>query len=241
MSRRSEARRPGAPDKQNVGALMGVIAENYRRIRAGIPQDVALIVAAKGRTPEEVAEVIEAGARMVGENYVQEAERIVSTLGEVARRVEWHMIGHLQRNKANRALGLFDVIQTVDSVKLARVLDARAREPVRVYVEVNAGEEESKSGVAPGDVKGLLEELSGLEKLRVGGLMAMEPYFEYPERARPCFVRMRELFEELGKLRVPNVEMKVLSIGMTNSYQVAIEEGANMVRVGTAIFGPRPG
>jgi len=220
---------------------MRSVAENYERIRAAVPQDVALVVAAKGRTPHEVGEVIEAGAGIIGENYVQEAERAVAALGEAARRVEWHMIGHVQRNKVNKALPLFDVIQTVDSARLARALDGRATRPLRAYVEVNVGAEESKSGVAPGDVRGLLEEVAGLENLRVEGLMAMEPYFDDPERARPYFRRVRELFDAMRELSLPNVEMKVLSMGMTNSYQVAIEEGANMVRVGTAIFGPRPG
>ena len=220
---------------------MGSAADKYRRIRAAIPQDVALVVAAKGRSPQEVVEVVEAGARIVGENYVQEAERAVSALGDAARRVEWHMIGHLQRNKVNKALPLFDVIQSVDSAKLARALDGRAQRPLRALVEVNVGAEDSKSGIAPGEVKGLLTEISGLKNLRVEGLMAMEPYFDDPERARPYFRRLKELYEGMRELDLPNVEMKVLSMGMTSSYQVAIEEGANMVRVGTAIFGPRPG
>ena len=220
---------------------MGKIAENYRRIRDSLPEDVVLLVAAKGRTPEQVAQVVEAGARVIGENYVQEAQSAVAGLGAAARQVEWHMIGHLQRNKVNKALPLFDVIQTVDSLRLARTLDARARSALRTFVEVNVGGEDGKSGVAPAEVKALLDEMAGLQKLRVEGVMTMEPYFEDPERARPYFQRMRALYEDLAGLRWPNVEMKVLSMGMTNSYRVAVEEGANMVRVGTAVFGPGPG
>lgn len=219
----------------------GSIGENYGRIRAGIPDEVALVVAAKTRTPEEITEVVAAGARIIGENYVQEAEAAASALGEAARQIEWHMIGRLQRNKVNKALRVFDVIETVDSARLARAIDSRAAGPARVYVEVNVAGEESKSGVAPGEVKPLLEEISGLPHLRVEGLMTMEPYFEEAERARPYFQRMKKVFDEARELDLPNVKLKVLSMGMSTAYRVAIEEGANMVRVGTAIFGPRAG
>jgi len=151
------------------------------------------------------------------------------------------MIGHLQRNKVNKALTLFDVIQTVDSVRLASAISGRASAPVRVYVEVNVGGEQSKSGVAFDEAADLVRAISEMDNLRLEGLMTMEPYFEDPELARPYFRRMRELFEELRGLGLPNVDMRVLSMGMTHSYRVAIEEGANMVRIGTAIFGPRTG
>jgi len=218
----------------------GEIAASYRRIRAQVPERVRIVVAAKSRTPEEIAEAIEAGADAVGENYVQEAEAARAALGEAAARVEWHMIGHLQRNKVNRALPLFDVVQTVDSARLARTMSERAAQPMCVYVEVNIGAEEKKSGVTPERVEGLLTELSSLSNIRVEGLMTMEPFFEDPEKARPYFQRMNRLFESLRALELPNVSLDVLSMGMTNSYEVAVEEGANMVRIGTAIFGPRP-
>jgi hypothetical protein len=215
--------------------------ENYRRIRKSLPPEVALVVAAKGRTAEEVAGVIEAGAPIVGHNYVQEAQAMRAALGPAAASAEWHMIGHLQRNKVNRALPLFEVIQSLDSPRLARALSSRAECPVRACVEVNIAGEESKYGVPPGGVRALLEEAAALPNLRVEGLMTMEPYREDPEEARPFFRRMRELFEELKGLDLPGLDLRVLSMGMTNSYRVAVEEGANMVRVGTAIFGPRPG
>jgi len=217
----------------------GTITENYRRIREGVPADVAIVAAAKTRTSEEIVEAVGAGVRIIGENYVQEAEAARAALGEAAREVEWHMIGHLQRNKVNKALPLFDVVQTVDSLKLARSLDARAEGPLRVYVEVNVAGEESKSGVAPEGVRSLLEEIGEMQNLRVEGLMTMEPYFDDAERARPYLRRMKGVFDELRAAALPGVDLKVLSMGMTNSYRVAIEEGANMVRVGTAIFGPR--
>ena len=216
-------------------------ADNYRRIRDALPEEVALVVAAKGRSAREVAQVIEAGAAVIGENYVQEAERLRAGLGEEAGRVEWHMIGRLQRNKVNRALPLFDMVQSVDSLRLARALDERAERPVRVLLEVNVGGEESKSGVAPEGVGPLLEQVAALEGLRVEGLMTMEPYLADPDEARPYFRRLRELFERLGEAGLPNVRMRVLSMGMTHSWRVAVEEGANMVRIGTAIFGPRAG
>ena len=218
---------------------MGRIADNYRRVRESIPEHVQLVVAVKGHAPEEVGEVIEAGARIIGENYVQEAEAAIAALGAKARSAQWHLIGHLQRNKAARALALFDVIQSVDSMKLAAALAARGQRPLPVYVEVNVAGEQSKSGVRPQQVKALLEEMSGLQGLRVEGLMTMEPYLEDAELARPYFRRMKELFEALREEKYPNVDLKVLSMGMSNAYEVAIEEGSNMVRIGTAIMGPR--
>ena len=217
----------------------GRIAENYIRLRQQVPDHVAIVVAAKARSPQEIAEVIEAGASAIGQNYVQEAEAAAAALGELAGKADWHMIGHLQRNKVNKALPLFQVIQTVDSLRLAEALDERARSPVRVYLEVDIGGEQAKSGAAPSDVKGLLEAASRLGNLRVEGLMTMEPYFDDPERARPYFRRMKGLFDELKGLRLPNADLRVLSMGMTHSCRVAIEEGASMIRVGTAIFGPR--
>ena len=217
----------------------GRIAENYRRIREELPGEVEILVAAKGCNPDELADVMQAGARIFGENYVQEAEAAVAALGERAGTAQWHMIGHLQRNKVIKALGLFDLIQTVDSARLARALNDRAAEPLGVLVEVNIAGEESKSGVAPGEVLPLLEEISALDKLRVEGLMTMEPYFDDSEEARPYFVRMRELFEKLRGVSLPNVDLHILSMGMSNSWRVAAEEGASMVRLGTAIFGPR--
>jgi len=218
----------------------GLIADNYRRIRDELPDGVGVVVAAKGRASREVEEVIEAGARMVGENYVQEAQAMRAALGEAADAVQWHMIGPLQRNKVNRAIGLFDVIQTLDAVRLARALDERSPAPMRTYLEVNIGDESSKSGVDPGHVPAMLEELSTLGHIRVEGLMTIEPYFEDPEKARPYLARMRDLFDRLRPVSFPNVDLRTLSMGMSGSWRVAVEEGATMVRIGTAIFGPRP-
>jgi len=215
------------------------VAENYRRIRESIPAHVTLVAAAKTRSPEEVAAAIDAGAQVIGENYVQEAERKRSALGSRADRVRWDLIGHLQSNKVNKALPVFDLIQTVDSPRLASAIDKRAQRTVPVYIEVNIAAEQTKSGASPEAVLDLARHICQLQHLRLEGLMTMEPYFDEPERARPYFRRMKDLFERLRDAELPGAALSVLSMGMTNSYRVAIEEGANMVRVGTAIFGER--
>lgn len=217
------------------------IADNFRRIRDQLPEEVALVVAAKARTLDEVTDVIKAGACIIGHNYVQEAETALRELGDVAGRVEWHMIGPLQRNKINRALPLFRVVQTVDRMSLARALNDRTPEPLRVYLEVNVGAENSKSGARLEDLPTFLQDVALLGNLRVEGLMTMEPYSEDPEKARPYFAQMKKLFDELREQSLPNVDLKVLSMGMSHSWRVAVDEGSTMVRIGTAIFGPRAG
>ena len=226
------------------------ITENYQKIREEIPEDIIVVVASKTRTPEEIVEAIEAGATDIGENYVQEAEKMKQELGEKANTIKWHMIGHLQKNKINKALPVFDVIQTIDSLGKAQAIDKRAeragKSVIPVLVEINIGSEDSKAGVKPEEhepfeeyMEKLIRDASRLEHLRVEGLMTMGPRFGNPEDSRPYFRRTREIFEKIRGLNIPNVDMKYLSMGMTNSYRVAIEEGSNMVRIGTAIFGGR--
>ena len=215
------------------------IAENYRAVRESLPQYVKIVAACKTRSAEEVEAIIDAGVTMVGENYVQEAEDKHAALGEKANQVEWHMIGHLQKNKINKALPVFDCFQCVDSAKLARHLNKRADRILPVYIEVNIAGEESKYGIEPSRTRDLARRICEVPKLRLEGLMTMEPYFEDPEDARPYFRRMRALFERLREETLPGASLEVLSMGMTNSYRVAVDEGSNMVRVGTALFGPR--
>ena len=217
------------------------IEENYRRIRDSLPPEIDIVAAAKGRTPVEIRHVIAAGARIIGENYVQEAELHHSSLGEAGDQVEWHMIGHLQRNKVNKALPLFDMYQSVDSPRLARALEKRLEQPMPVLIEINIGGEDSKHGVPYDQAEELVEKAGLMPNLQVRGLMTMEPYCEDPEDARPYFRRMKDLFDRLRDQDLAGVEMETLSMGMTHSYEVAVEEGANMVRIGTAIFGPREG
>ena len=216
-----------------------MIKENVQRILAELPEGVQLVAAAKTRTPEEIHQAVEAGLEIIGENYVQEAEQAFQVIGN---RVQWHMIGHLQRNKVKKAVRIFDLIETVDSIRLAREIDESCRKIGKimpVLIEINSGEETQKAGVMPGDAPALIKEMSALENISVVGLMTMGPFTGDPEDARPYFVKTKEIFEELKQMELPRVEMKHLSMGMSNSYRVALEEGANMVRIGTNIFGER--
>ncbi len=220
------------------------ITENYQNIRADIPDDVTIVLAAKTRSPEEVLEAIEAGATDIGENYVQEAEAAYEELGDAVKRVRWHLIGNLQKNKINKALQVFDVFQTIDSLKKARDVNTRAARIAKVlpvYIEVNVGEESSKAGMPPeyDEIEQLVRNMAQLESLKIEGVMTMGPFWGDPEELRPYFRQTKRIFDKLAGLGIPNVEMKTLSMGMSDSYNVAIEEGANMVRLGTIIFGPR--
>jgi len=226
------------------------ISANYSRIRQEVPDYVTILVSCKTRTTEEIEEVINAGATDIGENYVQEAGQIYGTLRKKTAKLRWHMIGHLQTNKINKALRIFDVIQTVDSLGKAAAIDKRlerARKQIMsVFVEINIGSEDSKVGIKPEEhepfeeyIGKLITDMSGFEHLRIEGLMTMGARFGNPEDSRLYFARMRKIFENIKGLDLANVDMKYLSMGMTNSYKVAIEEGSNMVRIGTAIFGER--
>lgn len=221
------------------------MTENYQRIRKEIPGNVTIVLAGKTRTPEEIMKVIEAGATDIGENYVQEAERIYTCLGEKARKVRWHMIGALQRNKINKALPIFDVIQTIDSLKTAAAINRRAeragKKIITVYIEINIAGEITKDGIKPDYeiIESLVREISKLQHLGLEGLMTIGPALGNPEDSRPCFRKTKEIFERIRALNLANVNMKTLSMGMTNSYKVAIEEGSNMVRLGTIVFGKR--
>lgn len=215
------------------------IARAVKRILETLPPGVILVAAAKSRTPEEVRAAIRAGVTCVGHNYVQEAAHMIPLIKEPVR---WHMIGHLQTNKAKRAVELFDMIETVDSWRLAQEIDKRCAaigKVMPVLVEINSGREASKTGVLPEEVDELVWRLSELPHIRVQGLMTMGPRFGNPEDARPYFRITREAFERLAAANIPNVEMRYLSMGMSNSYLVALEEGANMVRIGTLLFGER--
>ena len=215
------------------------IKENAQKILNELPGGVELMAAAKMRTPQEILEAVEAGVKIIGENYVQEAERAYATVGSKA---SWHFVGHLQRNKVKKAVGIFDMIETVDSVEIAKEIDKRCDQVGKVMpvlIEINSGREEQKSGVLPENTEQLIREISGLRNIKVMGLMTMGPRFGNPEDSRHYFVETRKIFDQVRQLGLPNVEMKYLSMGMTNSYKIAIEEGANIVRIGTKIFGER--
>jgi len=215
------------------------IRENVAKILAELPAGVELVAAAKARTPAEILEAVEAGVKTIGENYVQEAAAALAAIG---RRVKWHFIGHLQTNKVKKAVELFDMIETVDSPELAAEIDKRSRNAGRVMpvlIEINSGEEEQKFGVRPKEAEALLLKIAPLENIQIQGLMTMGPFEGNPEEARPYFKITKQLFDAFKASGLPGVEMTWLSMGMTNSYRIAIEEGANMVRIGTKIFGPR--
>jgi pyridoxal phosphate enzyme (YggS family) len=216
------------------------IKDNVAAFLSELPAGVELVAAAKTKTPAEILEAVEAGIKFIGENYVQEAATAFEVVG---RRAQWHFIGHLQSNKVKKAVEIFDMIETVDSVDLAREIDKRSRAAGKimpVLVEINSGEEGQKFGVLPKDAEALIREIAPLQNVKVEGLMTMGPFEGDPEDARPYFKITKSLFDRFKSLAIPNVAMIRLSMGMTNSYRVAIEEGANMVRIGTKIFGPRP-
>ena len=215
------------------------IGDNVRMILAELPDGVELVAAAKNRTPEEVVEAVEEGVRIVGENYVQEAERARVVVGD---RVRWHFIGRLQGNKAKKAVGIFDMIETVDSVEIAGEIDNRCRQigkTMPVLVEVNSGREAQKTGVMPEHAGQLIREITSLPNIRVMGLMTMGPASGHPDETRRCFAETRKLKENIAGLDLAGVEMRYLSMGMTDTYMIAVEEGANIVRIGTKIFGQR--
>lgn len=201
---------------------------------------IRLVAVSKTMPAEVVREAIEAGITDLGENYIQEAKEKINALATYP--VTWHYIGHLQSNKAKYAVRLFDLIHSVDSLKLAKELDKYANKNdkiQRILIQVNVAREDSKSGVYLEDSVQLLREVSRLENISVKGLMTMPPYFNAPEKVRPFFAALRQFRDQIKKEAIPNISMDELSMGMTGDFETAIEEGATMVRIGTAIFGDR--
>ncbi len=224
------------------------IAHNLKQVHAAIataahragrdPVAVRLVAVSKTVDLERLQAAIAAGHRLFGENYLQEAKAKIEALG---REVSWHLVGHLQTKKAKGAVQLFDLIHAVDRLKLAQALGAAAARLDKIQdilIQVNQGGEETKSGVAPEAAPELLQEVARLPHLRVLGLMTMPPWFSDPEAVRPYFRALRELRDRLRDLS--GLPLPELSMGMSGDYEVAVEEGATLVRVGTAIFGPRP-
>lgn len=228
---------------QNIAAIRERIEAAARRAGRS-PSEVSLMAVTKTHPPELIREAYDAGLRLFGENRVQEFAGKADALADLSA-AEWHMIGHLQTNKAGKAVELFGAVDSVDSIKLAEKLDAGARtqnKKLPVLIEINVGGEQAKSGVAPGSR--LLEELlltaPRLEALQFRGLMTVPPFVDDPEAARPFFRKLRELRDAIAMRKLPDIAMDVLSLGMSHDFEVAIEEGSTCVRVGTAIFGDRP-
>jgi pyridoxal phosphate enzyme (YggS family) len=214
-----------------------MISENVKSLLQELPAGVELEAAVKTRTPAEIMEAIKSGIKIIGHNYLQEAEASYPLIGNCVR---WHFIGTLQKNKVKTAVKLFDMLETLDSLELAQAIDhqcAMANKTMPVLLEVNSGREPQKSGIMPEYVTELIGELVKLKNIRVMGLMTMGPLAGDPQDARPYFATTRHLFDELKSIH--GIEMKYLSMGMTSSYKIALEEGANIIRIGNKIFGPR--
>ncbi len=228
---------------------MSPIADNLKKVLEHMeaaarkvgrdPNEINLVAVSKTVPPERIREGIQAGVKILGENYVQEAKKKIEALGHD---VSWHFIGHLQTNKAKVAVRLFDLIHSVDSLHLAEELNKQAQAEGKVLpilLEVKLSEEKSKFGVAEDNILHLAEAISQMENLNLQGLMTMPPLFSNPEEARPYFIRLRKLSELLASQKIPRISMQELSMGMSSDFEIAIEEGATLIRVGTAIFGPR--
>jgi len=221
----------------NMFAPLKTIRENVERLLVDIPPSVTIVAACKTRTVMEVKAAFEAGLRHFGHNYVQEAQAMLSQLSFKA---EWHLIGHLQRNKAGDAVQLFNWIDSIDSIRLAQELEKQCSQigkNILVMIEVNSGREENKSGALPENVGELAALISQQPHLHLEGLLTMGPRSGDPQESRPYFVETRRLFERLASQNLANTSLRYLSMGMSNSYPIAIQEGANMIRLGTAIFG----
>ena len=223
---------------ENLKAVMDRIAAAAKRAGRD-PSSVRLVTVTKTVAPERIREAVAAGAAILGENRVQEAKEKIEALGAIA---SWHLIGRLQTNKAKYAVRLFDLIHSVDTIGLARELDKQAAKTGKVQdvlVEVSIAGEASKAGMAVREAPALVRGVASLRHVRVRGLMTMPPYSEDPDDSRPFFSVLRELAEAIAKENIPGVSMQELSMGMSGDFEVAVEEGATLVRVGTAIFGER--
>ncbi|MDP2922316.1 MAG: YggS family pyridoxal phosphate-dependent enzyme [Candidatus Omnitrophota bacterium] len=216
-----------------------MIEDNLRKILAELPPGIELVVAAKARIALEIERAISAGAKIIGENYVKEAQEKISVIGSKAK---WHLFGHLQKNKAKLAVKIFDMIETLDSEELAEALDKECKKINKimpVLIEVNSASEVQKAGVLPDRVEYFVKEILRFENLKLQGLMTMGPLVDNPEEIRPFFRKTKEIFDKIKNIYGNSLDWKYLSMGMSDTYKIAIEEGANMVRIGTAIFGKR--
>jgi len=224
--------------RENIEKVRGNIAE--AALRSGRnPSDIRLMAVTKTVDDDRIMEAIDCDVDIIGENYVQEGKRKIEKMGKT---VEWHMIGHLQSNKAKYAVRLFDMIHSVDRVGLAQELDKRSRNAgmkSKILIEVNVSGEETKSGVPKEQAISLVKDIATLENLSIRGVMTMPPWFDDPEDARPYFVALRELRDRIVEEDIEGVEMAELSMGMSGDYPVAVEEGATIVRIGRTIFGER--
>jgi PLP dependent protein len=223
------------------------IRENLELIRQNIekaclrvkrdPRQVQIVAVCKDQSVKKIRQVYDLGIRLFGENKTQEAEVHMHQL--LGTDITWHFIGKLQKNKINKLLNIFQLIESVDGVKSLEHIHKRVDAPVELFIEINIGEEKSKSGFTIEGLKKALPYISNLNKVIVSGLMAIPPYFEDPEKGRHFFTRLRELKDTINGMAAANLRISHLSMGMSHDYEVAVEEGATMVRIGTALFGRR--
>ena len=230
-------------------AIMGSVEENIKSIWSRIEkaaekrgrnkEDIKLVTVTKTVEVERIKEAINCGIEIIGENRVQEAE---SKFDKITEKVEKHLVGHLQTNKAKKAVELFDFIQSVDSQRIAQEISRRASQMGKVMdvlVEINTSGEETKFGINPEEALSFIKSISDLPGIKIRGVMTIGLFSDNPEETRPCFKKLKAIFDQLKSENIPHVEMKYLSMGMTSDFEVAIQEGSNMVRIGTGIFGPR--
>jgi pyridoxal phosphate enzyme (YggS family) len=224
--------------EENIKSIWSRIEKAAAKIGKS-QKDIKLVAVTKTVEVEKIKEAIKCGIQIIGENRVQEAE---SKFDQITEKVEKHLVGHLQTNKAKKAVELFDLIQSVDSQHLAQEVSKRADQMGKVMdvlVEINTSGEKTKFGIDPDEVFSLIKSISHLEGIKIRGLMTIGLLSDNPEDTRPCFRKLKSIFERIKSENIPHVEMRYLSMGMTNDFEVAIQEGANMVRIGTGIFGPR--
>lgn len=221
---------------RNIAEIRRILLEFS--LKAGLSgREITIIAVTKGRTAQEIKDVIACGITDIGENKVQEA--VVKYDALISQRLKWHMIGHLQTNKVKEAVRIFDLIQSVDSARLAEEINRQASRINKiqdVLVEVNICAEPSRFGVSPDEAPGFMEKISALSNIRIKGLMGIAPLLAHPEESRPYFRILRELFVKINGLNLLNYEPRILSMGMSDDFTAAIEEGANMIRLGRAIF-----
>jgi pyridoxal phosphate enzyme (YggS family) len=224
--------------KDNLARINERIAQAALKVGKH-PQDITLVAVSKTVEDGKIREAISAGIKVLGENRVQEAKGKIASIGKLAA---WHLIGHLQRNKVKDAVALFDLIQSVDSISLAQEIDRRAgqlNKQMPALIQLNIAQEATKYGTSTTDLWEMLQQISALKNISIQGLMAIPPLASNPEDSRPYFSQMQNLFEQIRQQNLTGVKMQYLSMGMSHDFEVAIAEGANMVRIGTAIFGAR--
>ena len=222
--------------KENYKKILDVVEKACHRSKRD-PKDVQLLGVCKSQPVERIKEAFECGVKLMGENKTQEAEIHQAQLSTLD--IEWHFVGKLQKNKINKILNNFNFIQSVDGVKSLEHIHKRVADKTDIFIEINIGEEKNKSGFTIEGLKKALNYITSLNRVKITGLMSIPPLFDDPEEARPFFVNLRKLRGDINDLNLPNFDIKHLSMGMSNDYEVAVEEGATIIRIGTALFGRR--